>query len=90
MEFDFDTYRLMQIALTASVIVFLFVLLSATTKKSDDSYLTLQPRQDANSTSSLRIKVNAVKESYPLFSAQIDAGVKGDEDQPYYIPSPDL
>lgn len=90
MEFDFDTYRLMQIVLAASAVVVLLMLLSAATQRSDDSNLTLLAPAVAASTSSPPMQAYVTQQNYWLFSTQNNAGITGDEDQPYYIPSPDL
>jgi hypothetical protein len=90
MEFDFDTYRLIQIAMAVSAMAFLLVLLFAPAKYSDDGNMSLQARAVAELMSSPPMQTNITKQNYPLSPAKTDAGVTGDEAQPYYIPSPDL
>jgi hypothetical protein len=76
--------------IAVSIMVFLVVLLLAPTKYSDSGNMSLQARTVASSTSSTLMQANIRKQNFPLFSVQIDAGMMGDEDQSYFIPSPDL
>jgi hypothetical protein len=89
MEFDFDTYRLIQIAMATSVMFILVALFFAPAKYSEDGNMSLQTRLVADATSSPSRQTNISKQTYSLFSTQIDASMTGDEAQPYYIPSPD-
>jgi hypothetical protein len=88
-EFDFDTYRLIQIAMALSFMVFLLALLYAPAKYSHDGNVSLQARTIADAASPPSKQTNISKQTYPLFSAQIESNIADDEDQPYFIPSPD-
>jgi hypothetical protein len=89
-EIDFDTSRLLQSALVALGVALLFLLfIKEPAEVFNNSDVSMQQAPVAVAQPMMPMGINASAQAVPLFSAQIDAGMVREEDQPYFIPSPD-
>jgi hypothetical protein len=90
-EIDFDTSRLLQYVLVALGVALLFMLLiNEPAGVLNNTDISVEQAPAAVAYRPLPNGIQASLQFAPLFSAQIEAGLlPREEDQAYYIPSPD-